>query len=112
MQADAIQPGQNVIIIDDLIATGSTTCHLHKIILTRLNRRIGDGSGPTRRSARRKDHRVSLHHRTDVPQGGFQTRCASVLNSSIRRLDGGFKSILLNYLDRYMHALNHQPRIR
>ena len=28
MQADAIQPGQNVVVVDDLIATGTLPQHL------------------------------------------------------------------------------------
>ena len=57
MQADAIKPGQNVVIIDDLIATGkvSRNSFCSELALKILDRRICKGCGRISSQARRKD---------------------------------------------------------
>lgn len=69
MQENAIQSGQSVIVVDDLIATGSGT-NLWSLIssLNKISRRFRTRRWRAGRQARRKDFGIPVHHRTDVPQ--------------------------------------------
>lgn len=67
MQSDAILPGQSVVIVDDLIATGESRLSLFGAVSHMLFRGLCQGSWRARPEARRGDNRVSLHHRDNVP---------------------------------------------
>ena len=58
VHADAIKPGQNVLVHDDLLATGGTA----------------HGQDRARREARRQGRRRRLHHRARRPRGPQEAR--------------------------------------
>ena len=74
MQANSITPGSNVIIVDDLIATGGRS-HLQHfsayfilLLIFVSYRWICQSSGRTRVGTRRKNYRISIYHRGALPQ--------------------------------------------
>lgn len=65
MQEDAIKPGQKVLIVDDIIATGKprkdpSSAAFRAAPLT-TTRRLRKGCGRPRQAAGRRDHRLPLH---------------------------------------------------
>jgi hypothetical protein len=67
MQSDAILPGQSVVIVDDLIATGKSRLSSSGAVFHTFFRGLGQGSWRARQEARRGDSGVSLHYRDNVP---------------------------------------------
>lgn len=78
MQKGAIKPGQTVIVVDDLIATGQLFSLFLSPLMTVLTecRRICIRSGRVGQDGRRNCTRVSLHYRGRVPQGIGQAQRA------------------------------------
>ncbi|KAJ4331480.1 adenine phosphoribosyltransferase, partial [Didymella glomerata] len=77
MQAGAVKPGQKVLIVDDIIATGesfpSLQTHSQCADSSRWFCLCGWYPG---REARRQGDRVHFHPRTRFPQGPRQAQCA------------------------------------
>lgn len=81
MQADAIKPGQNVVVVDDLIATGECVCTIAQPDAQgyTIERRIRIRCRPAREEAGGNCSRVFIHHRINIPQSGKEARCTSLL---------------------------------
>lgn len=89
MQAEAIKPGQNVIVVDDLIATGELRNSLKRNIMNTspVSRRFGESGWRAYRKTRREDPGIPFYHRAHVPQRSRQARWPSVFDCQIERLD-------------------------
>ena len=85
MQADAIKPGQNVVIIDDLVATGMTHSLLATVSSVEAHDKRGyrwfcESGWRACGQARREDPRIPLHYRAHFPQRYFEARRACILD--------------------------------
>jgi adenine phosphoribosyltransferase len=72
MQADAVKPGQKVLIVDDIIATGECGPFIPSLLgqyADYITRWLRICCGYPRREARRQGHRIRLHPRARLPQG-------------------------------------------
>jgi hypothetical protein len=68
MQVDAIKPGQTVVVIDDLIATGTVRPYPRATLLNPVFRRIGESRRRAHRKIRWQNPGIPLPHRAFVPQ--------------------------------------------
>lgn len=85
MQADAIKSGQNVIIIDDLMATGKIPyINTHFLVGLIFPRWIGKSCGRAHHQAGLQDDRVSFHNRIDCSEGLREARRSHVFHRAIR----------------------------
>lgn len=78
MQTDAIKPGQAVIVVDDLLATGTCTLIVASQNYNQLARRIRESGWRTRIQTGWSYARVSLHHRDPSPQGSRSVRRSGI----------------------------------
>jgi hypothetical protein len=85
MQADAVKSGQRVLVVDDIIATGTLLSPrsnprmdwLHgNDLLIRVNRWLSSRSWLARNETRRHSHGLHIHLGARFPQGPRQARCA------------------------------------
>ena len=89
MQKEVIKPGQNVIVVDDLIATGELRNSLKGSIMnpSYVCRRFGESGGGAYRKTRWKDPGIPFHHRAYVAQRRGRTRWPNLLDRQVKRLD-------------------------
>lgn len=82
MQVGAIQPGQNVVVIDDLVATGEQYIDVlpTRLFLTSFSRRFCQSRRRAYRQTGRKDRRIRLRHRNSLLKPPFNAQRTRLLD--------------------------------